>query len=271
MSIRLGAALPALSLLLAPAAALAGDGGLGASYDISLAGFSIARGNLAIRVEKDAYTARVGYRVNGVGRIVSGAKGEAIATGTLKPERPLPASYSLDGQDKKPSRVEMGLVAGSVKTLSVLPPPKEGPERIPVKAEHKANVLDPLSAIVMPLAKPQAGLGPEACNRTLPVFDGWTRFDIKLSYNRSETVVKPNYRVQAVVCSARFVPIAGHKPDKEGTKFMEQNREIEVSLAAVGDTGLVAPVRISILTMSGTLVLEADKFEVSGETHAAAR
>lgn len=261
-------ALAGSAIAFSPAAAA--DGQLSASYDISLGGFALAKGNLAVKVERDAYVARVGYRTAGMGKIMSGAKGEAMATGTLKPERPIPAAYNLDGSgEKKDSRVAMALAGGSIRTLDATPALKEDPERVPVRGEHKRDVMDPLSAILMPVARREAGTGPQACDRTLPIFDGWTRYDVKLSYKGTEPVQAGGYSGSAVVCAARWIPVAGHRPDRESTRFMADNRNLEVALAPVGETGVMVPVRVSIQTMSGTLLVKAEKFTVIQENQAA--
>ena len=35
------------------------------------------------------------------------------------------------------------------------------------------------------------------------------------------------------ICSARYIPIAGHKPTTKATQFMAQNKDMEVWLAPV--------------------------------------
>ena len=250
--------------------AFAADGEVAASYDITLGGFALAKGNLAVKVEKDAYTARVGYRTAGVGKVMSGARGEAKSTGTLRPDRPVPASYLLEGSgDKKEHHVTMALAAGSVRDLDVEPPLKDDDERIPVTAAHRRDVLDPLSAILVPIARRDGAAGREVCERTLPIYDGWTRYDVKLSYKRTDAVAKPGYSGPAVVCAARWIPVSGHKPDRAGTRFMAENRNLEMALAPVGDSGLMVPVRIAVETMSGLLVVQADRFQVIAGSHAA--
>ena len=113
-------------------------------------------------------------------------------------------------------------------------------------------------------------IGPAACNRTLPLFDGGVRFDITLAFTGVRQVKGPGYAGPVAVCSARYKPIAGHRPDRPATKFMTNNKEMEVWLAPVGGTHFVVPYRISILTMIGTTVIEPMEFFISPETKAAA-
>jgi len=55
---------------------------------------------------------------------------------------------------------------------------KEG--RIPVTEANKRNIVDPTSALIMPVPEGEPLIGPAACNRTIPVYDGYVRFDVTL-------------------------------------------------------------------------------------------
>ena len=107
-------------------------------------------------------------------------------------------------------------------------------------------------------------LDPENCNRTLPVFDGATRFNVVLSYAETRPVQKPGYAGQVLVCTARYQAVAGHRPDRPGVKFMEENREMSVWLAPVEGTRVLIPLRISVLTTVGTNIIEAMRWTQSG-------
>jgi hypothetical protein len=252
------------------APARAADGQVSASYDITIGGIAFAKGNLVVKVEKEAYTARIGYRTAGVGKVVSGAKGEAMSTGSIKGDRPAAATYNLSGTgEKKDARIVMALAGGVIKSLEQEPPLKVDPDRIPVGPQHRQGVVDPLSAVLMPVKAKDGTLGPTACDRTLPVFDGWTRYDVKLSYKSADTIQKAGYAGPSVTCAARWLPVAGHKPDKESTKFMVDNRDIEVTLVPAAETSVLIPIRISVMTRTGLLVVDADRFTIIGETQAA--
>ncbi len=263
-----GFGLAALSMATPVAAA---DGALTASYQISMAGFSLAKSNLLIKVEGDRYAARVGYRTAGLVRIASAARGEAASMGMLKPDRPFPVAYNLSTNGDKPQRVDMALAGGAISTLAIEPVLKDMADRVPITPTNKKDVIDPLSAILMPVTVGEAGLTPEACNRTLPIFDGWTRYDVKLSYKSTDMISKAGYVGPVVVCAARWVPIAGHRPMRESTRFMAENKDLELALAPIGSTGLAVPIYISVKTMSGTVIVDADRFVISEdiEKHAA--
>ncbi len=76
----------------------------------------------------------------------------------------------------------------------VTPPLVDTGDRVPVTAAAKRGVVDPASALAMPARTKGALLDPENCNRTLPVFDGATRFDVVLSYGETREI--PEARLQ---------------------------------------------------------------------------
>ena len=56
-------------------------------------------------------------------------------------------------------------------------------------------------------------LAPEACQRTLPVFDGRLRYDLALAYKRMDKVkAEKGYAGPVLVCSVDFSPIARLHP-----------------------------------------------------------
>jgi hypothetical protein len=121
-------------------------------------------------------------------------------------------------------------------------------------------VIDPVSALLMPFYGRGEAADPAACNRTLPVFDGAARFDIVLSYAETRVVDRPGYAGPVVICNARYVPIAGHRPDRPGTRFMQENQEISVWLAPVEGTRILVPMRITVKTMMGVTVIDAQRW-----------
>ena len=143
---------------------------------------------------------------------------------------------------------------------AIVPPLVDMQDRVPVTAADRRGIVDPTSALVMPARAGTALLDPGNCDRTLPLFDGATRFNVVLSYAETREVQKPGYAGPVLVCSARYQAIAGHRPDRPGVKFMEDNREMSVWLAPVEGTRVLVPLRISVLTEIGTNIIEATRW-----------
>ncbi len=110
------------------------------------------------------------------------------------------------------------------------------------------------------------GLPQEACQHTLPIFDGHQRYDLKLAFKRMDKVTaEKGYAGPVVVCSAGYEPIAGHRASTPLVKYLSEGREMEIALAPVADTRLLAPFRMSVVSMVANLVIEANRFEATSQ------
>ena len=248
---------------LGPAAASAAS--LNAEYALSLAGLPIGTAGLSANLDGDQYKMEVQARLTGLAAAITGGRGGATAVGTVTGARPQPGSYAVTSRTSRDERtVRLSLTGGNVTSVEIAPPIEEKEDRVPIKDNHKRGILDPVSALLMPAAARGDPLDPAVCNRTLPVFDGGARFDVVLSYGETRTIEKPGYKGPVVVCNARYVPVAGHRPGRPATKFMEDNRDLSVWLAPVEGTRVLMPVRISVATTMGTSVIEATSWSVDG-------
>ncbi len=228
-----------------------------ALYDVSFMGFGIAKGSLAIRVDRGSYAAKLHISTSGLARIISSEESYATSKGRVGKSL-VPASYELMSRGDKVTEVVMGLAGGKIRRLKAIPELAERTDRVPVTPAHKRGVIDPLSAALVPVPASDA---KSTCDRTLPIFDGWTRYDIRLTYKSTQTIDVPGYKGDAVVCGARWVPVAGHRQGNKSTAFMEANKDLEAwFVPAAADEGLMLPYKISVKTMKGLLVVQARQF-----------
>ncbi len=236
-------------------------------YDLSLAGLPIGTATLGGTVNRDAYKIDVRARMTGLAGMITGGRGAGSAAGGTGGGRPIPSSYALVSSGSNGTyTVRMALASGTVAALELKPPLDEKVDRVPLQDQHKRNVVDPVSALLMPVSRGGPLLEPSSCNRTIPVFDGAGRFDVELSYSSRETVDIPGYRGPVIVCAARYTPIAGHRTGRKSTQFMADNREMEAWLAPVDNARMLVPVKISVKTMVGTTVIEASRFTTTRST-----
>jgi hypothetical protein len=156
----------------------------------------------------------------------------------------------------------MSLDAGNVKAVEIFPPFEDKEGRVPVTAANKRNILDPATALIMAVPEGQPLVGPAACNRTIPVYDGYVRFDVTLHYVGVRDVAVHGYSGPVSVCAARYTPVSGHKRDSKSTKFMAENRDIEAWLAPIDRAHVVVPFHIALMTLAGTAVIDAVEFSV---------
>ncbi|WP_299818547.1 DUF3108 domain-containing protein [uncultured Roseibium sp.] len=257
-------ALPMLAGALLISPAHAEKSSVGGLYSISIAGFKVGRGSLSLVMQGNAYSAKVSLEPAGIGTLFSTGKGGAEASGWLVGSRVVPSKYRMASHAANIDfHVKLSQGSGSIRSMDVAPQFKPNAERIKVTNRHTSNAIDPLSAALMPVGRAKDSLGPKACSRKLPIFDGWTRFDIKLSYEGTKEVSGRGYDGPVVVCKARWVPVAGHRPSKESVKHMAK-ANMEVWVAPMGRENVLIPYRISIDTQTGRLVVEASKLNIEG-------
>jgi hypothetical protein len=235
-------------------------------YSINLAGLPIGTARLAGAFERDRYAMDVSAVLTGLVGAITGGKGSARASGTFT-AAPQPGAFAIATHTASSGiAVRMALAHGNVVQAEITPPLIDMQDRVPVTAANKRGIMDPVSALLMPAQGRENPLDPDTCNRTLPVFDGATRFNVVLTYAETRPVQKPGYAGPVLVCNARYQAVAGHRPDRPGVKFMEENREMSVWLAPVEGTRVLIPLRISVLTTIGTNIIEATRWTQSGTT-----
>ncbi len=241
---------------------------LDARYSATLAGVPVGKGVWQIDVADDQYTAAASGRTSGFLAVFSGGHGTSASRGTVKGGVLQPAAYASNlVSDKKSDEVRMALSAGNVKEFSAEPPLPPVPDRIPVTEAHRRGVTDPMSGALIAVPGTGEMLRPEACHRTTSIFDGRGRFDLALSFKRMDRVrSEKGYDGPVVVCAVSYRPIAGHRPNRAAIRYLMESRDLEVWYAPIAGTRILAPYRISIPTVLGAAVLEANTFVAAGQT-----
>jgi hypothetical protein len=238
------------------------QGKLEAHYTASVAGIVVGRGSWVVDIGQNQYTAAASGRVVGLLKILANAEGTVAAHGVIEGGRLLPASYSSRvTADDKVDDVRLALTAGVITEAVAEPPTPPSPDRIPISETHRRGVLDPMTAELMPVGGSGDPLSPEACRRTLPIFDGRQRFDLTLTFKRFDHVkAEKGYQGPVVVCMVTYQPIAGHRPGRAAIKYLMAAREMEMWLAPIAGTRVLVPFRASVPTLIGQAVLEATQF-----------
>lgn len=245
------------------------DGRLKANYSLSIAGVEFGRGSVVVQANDSAYEISGTARLTGVMRAISSAKGVAAARGAISGGRVVPRVYAMNAEaDGKEESARIAMVSGAVKEMDVEPPLKFLPDRVPITPAVLESVMDPVSGAFAYVPGTTDMLSPAACDRTIPVFDGRQRYDIKLSFDRIEKVSVEGYNGPAVVCSARYKPVAGHRPSRYTVKYMVGNKDMWAWLVPIAGTRLMAPFKVSVGTLLGTATLQATSFETEASSGA---
>jgi hypothetical protein len=235
---------------------------LEARYGVSLAGIPLGSGTWVIDINGDNYTAVANGRTSGLVKLISDGSGSGGSRGTFQGANVLSTGYvSNTVTDKKSDEVRMVLRGGVVKEAVAIPPLEPSPERVPVTEAHRKGVVDPMSAVLIPVAGKGDVLAPEACKRKLAIFDGRQRVDIDLVFKRMDQVkADKGYQGPVVVCTVLYRPVAGHRPERDAIKYLIKQRDMEMWLAPINGTRVLVPFRFSVPTPFGLGVLQASYF-----------
>jgi hypothetical protein len=251
-----------LAAMLVPAAAAA-QGKLEARYEVTLAGLEIGTGSWMVDISDTHYLAAASGSTTGLLRIFTGGQGTSAARGTLNGSGvPLTSIYAatITTRDKS-DEVRLTINHGDVKDTRLDPPRDKDPERVPITSAHEHGIIDPMTASL--LRAPPSGdmIVPETCQRTLAIFDGRLRYDLKLAYKRVEQVkTAKGYSGPALVCSVYFTPIAGFIPSRSAIKYIAKLKDMEVWFAPISGTRVLVPIRAEGPSPIGPVVLKATQF-----------
>lgn len=104
----------------------------------------------------------------------------------------------------------------AIATVAMVPKRSPLPKNwVPVTSRDMRNVLDPLSGLIIP-AKARV------CPNTLPIFDGESRLDIRLSPKGTRNFKTRGFEGEVIVCGIRFVPKAGYRKGREDVEYLRR-------------------------------------------------
>ncbi len=254
-------AVPALAAWAAPGPTAA-QGRLEAQYTMTLAGLPIGEGSWLISISDSAYSSAASGGTTGLLRAFTGGEGSTAAKGTLQGGKPLLSTYAATiKSSRKTDEIRLTVNKGEVKDLKLDPPRDNDSERIPVTEENQRGILDPMTATLVRMPGVGNMLVPEACQRTLAIFDGRLRYDLQLAFKRLDKVkADKGYEGPVVVCAVYFSPVAGYIPSRAAIKYISRLRDIEVWLAPIAGTRVLVPFRVEGPTPIGPAVLKATQF-----------
>lgn len=249
-----GAALAALSAI-ASTPALAQDGRSTTVYSVRYLGLPIAHMSFVTNTKGKSYTISGKLSSAGLVEIIDKTRGTTRVSGTIEGDRMQSASYVVSyTSGKKRERTEVVFSNGDVRSARQVPKPKKrGKDWIAVSPADLKSVLDPISGMMLPV-------GTDVCPRTLPIFDGETRADLKLTPKGRETYSAGGFKVEAIACSVRFVPKAGYRKGNDSIDFLRSASGIEVWFAKNPSADVYAPVYARVPTKIGPVTVRATRF-----------
>ena len=252
----LPAALALASLLSLPVPGQAADYRYDTSYGVSLGILPIARLSFHTEVKSDRYEISGRFRSTGLVDFVREISADSSVTGLFAGNRFQPERYRLDYRSgHKKSRYTITYANGSAVDTKVEPPPKPRPKSwVPVTEADLKSVLDPIGALLIPG-------DADVCSRTLPIYDGEGRMDLVLSPGGTAPFTAGKASDKAVVCSVRYVPVAGYKKGRKDIEYLKSVTGMEIWFAKTATLKLYAPVYAKIPTRYGTIHVTAEAFD----------
>lgn len=243
-----------------------------AVYSATLSGFPIASGTLAFSIASNGeYSTNLSARIVGLATIIANRVAAGSSAGRAIAGVTSPRSYALSIQGgASENTVRMDFSGSAVSKIQTSDPPTgDFDTRVPILPRHKRSVVDPLAAFVVALGRNEK-VGPNVCNRTIKVFDGRVRYDLRLVYGATTEIkgTEGSYSGNAIICAVAYRPIAGYRPlTAEQAKF-ERNIEFSIWFIPVAGTDVMLPYKVVIGTPVGLLAVTAGQFSVKGSQSA---
>jgi hypothetical protein len=238
---------------------------LDAYYTATLLGLPIGHISWTVDLNESRFTSVATGSIAGFLRLFLDAQGIVSAEGRLSGGRPKPSKFDLKLLAGKWSD-EVGIVFNGNRAKESVPaaPGSLNADYVPIKDADRVGASDPMTALLVYVPGTGVTTVPQACERTVAIFDGHTRYNLRLAFARFGTArTNEGYQGQVVVCSAKFLPVAGYDPKHFLVTYLAAQHETEIWLAPLSGTRLLVPYRTSISTPMGIGILEATKFVFS--------
>lgn len=227
-------------------------------YSVSILGLNVGRSSFKSTIDGDSFRLNGSLASSGIAKIFDTTQGTTTVSGRFAAASPLPDSYLLNyTSGKKKKRTEIAFANGSVTRTENVPPLRRGKAKyVEVNEGDLASVVDPISATMV-----RAGSLQDVCNRTLKVYDGELRADLRLSFAGIAPMEAKGFSGDTVTCNVKFVPVGGYKPKNRSILYMQNKSKISITFAPLGTTGIYAPLKATAGTEIGTLTIVANRFE----------
>jgi hypothetical protein len=249
----------AVATLVGLADAALAQGKLETHYGITFARVSVGEINATAELTANEYSIAANGNARGIIKALISGEGELNARGAIEDGRLVPTEYnSRLKSETGAASVKMELDHGQVKQLSITPANANWDA---AAKDAMQGVMDPLTALLMPSTAGQDGLSADACQRTVAVFDGHQRYNLKFAFKRLDKASesKRAYSGPTLVCSLSYEPVGLQQAEPLG-KYLSEGREMEIAFVALAGVPVLAPVRFSVSSMLAALVIEADRF-----------
>lgn len=228
-------------------------------YRVSLYGLTIAKANFSTNVsDSRAYEVNGELMSSGLGSLFDDTSGTLDAKGQYGKAGPIPSSYAVKYKHGKRNKTtSIAFTDGNVAETVNVPPIRKKENWVELKPDDLKSVADPISGVMV-----AADNLDQVCSRTLHMYDGQTRIDLKLSPEGGARPFATNgFKGDAITCTAKFVPISGYQSGRKAIEYLKNSSKISMTFASLGKSGIYSPVQAKIGTQIGTVTVYATRFE----------
>ena len=225
------------------------------SYSVSVLGLKVASSSFQTTLDDDALTIKGSLKSSGIARLFDDTTGNTTVTARIGNNGLEPRGYDLryvSGRKRQHTAISF---KGGVASANATPPFRKRGKYIDLRPGDLQGVWDPMTALILRADSPAS-----VCGRTVRVFDGETRVDLKLVPAGRVPFSTNGYKGDAVRCTVKFIPVSGYRADKQQIQYLARNARMEVAFAPIGAGNLYAPVRATVGTKIGPVRIYATRF-----------
>lgn len=233
-------------------------------FEVKAGGIPVGEMSFTIVSDRKNYTVTGTGRTKGIAKWFSSGNAKMKSQGSLINDIVNAKSHSITVTDgKKIETLNMALENGSITSIAMKPDKTKKhlkDKYYTISDADFQSIIDPVSTLVLPVPYEKANDPKHACNHTHRVYDGETRYDMKLSYKKKTKVNISGYKGWVYVCRLEYLPVSGHKKSNKNVKRMAKNKDMEIWIAPIQATNVFTPIHINIPTWIGRFTAEATYF-----------
>lgn len=223
-------------------------------YSIALSGIPLARASFNTLMSDKTYSISGKLSSAGLADILSHTQGSTTVSGVVGRNKLQATHYSVKYQSGKKGRsIDVRYRNGNVTSSTLEPARAEPVNWVPVSGADKRGVLDPISGLIFPATA-------KVCPQTLPIFDGESRLDLKLSHKGTKPFKTKGFAGDAIVCGIKFVPKSGYRKGRDDVDYLRKLDTMEIWFAKADAVNVYAPVYVRIPTKLGPVTISATRF-----------
>ena len=223
-------------------------------YSIRLSGLPVATASFRSQFNGNRYSISGSLHSAGLADIFASTRGTTSVSGIVSRDRLRATSYSVTYRSGKRGRaIDVTFRNGNVVHASMVPARKKPDNWVPVSNADMRSVLDPISGLIIPA-------GSRVCPKTLPIFDGESRMDLRLTSKGTKPFTTEGFQGEAVVCGIRFIPKSGYRKGRDDVEYLRRLKTMEIWFAKAEGANVYAPVYVQIPTKLGSVTVSATRF-----------